>query len=235
MTRRRRAQGVAADNRALGRQMVTHRAPELRRRIKLKQDLDDQILEIVRDLLLAGDDVDAIALLARELDLHPKPHRWGAWPFVATVPGNAIRFVMERFYTDDRYALMPRKLVVSDDTAPYFVFDGIRELSTNRLLLDRSVSAMAFRGVRSMSDIICRSDGLLEIVVADPNRVDLVFPIPLPFSLVTRLSGIQIEVSNLSNFETTFEGFLLGELWTPEEWRSRNPRDYEATIGQESY
>lgn len=222
---KKRIGGTASDNRAAGREIAHHRAKPQRDHLRLKQQLDPQLLECVRDLLLDGEDVDAIAILAQELDLYPKPHRWGAMVFTALLVGagtNGVAII--RCYNDERYVFMPRKLMVSDDTGDAFVIEQITDMGADRLLLPDPVGASAFRSFRKLPDLLVQHESgtPLEIVVTN-NEVCFDFPLPIPFGLLTRGGCIGLTISNRVVYDASFEGFLLGELWTPDEWRARNP------------
>jgi len=57
-----------------------------REHLKLRQAVSPEILSVVRDLLLDGDDVDAIGILARELDLVPREGPYRVIPVMSRYP-----------------------------------------------------------------------------------------------------------------------------------------------------
>ena len=103
--------------------------------IKLKGEsrIKPDVLEIIRDLFIDGQDVDALAILATELDMAPRPKRGIAWGFRSPTqirPGQTFSWNSRPRDGWPVGRWQPRTLALSKETVDAFRIAKIFDLAT---------------------------------------------------------------------------------------------------------
>lgn len=187
----------------------------IREHISLVQKANPGVLEVIRDLLLAGHDVDAVALLGTELDLVPRAKRMGIVPIGAVNVSPRQRLAIVRRINSE-YPFAPLRFGVTERTGEHFLIESIIDAGTNRHLIEggRPLHASVFVAARSKSDFrhsIFELNGIITLEVEPPNLAHTV-GITLPFPRWwTRSDAVTVNIYNDSDEPHDFEGFIIGE------------------------
>lgn len=196
------------------------------RHLSLLQSVKPSILETVRDLLLEGNDVDALAILAQELDLVPRHRRCGIMPLqIRDVPAHTNAFRRMWSITADDQMFLPLRFGVTEETGKYFSIDSIVDLGPERHLLDRPIAASVFVAVRTDYHVdlnLAPGGGIVALRWGSGIDSAKDFGMALPFGRGwIRGDAVELTVSNETSHPRDFVGFIVGEIYTAEEWRAR--------------